>query len=80
MINPILAQAATNQASSGLLGFGFVFLALGLLFTVLWVYALINAATRNDLNGTERILWIVLLLFLPGIGLLLYFLLKGRGR
>ena len=80
MMNPILAQAATNQASGLFFGFGFLFLALGLLYAVLWVYALINAATRSDLEGTERILWIVLLLFLPGIGTLLYFLLKGRGR
>jgi hypothetical protein len=80
MLNPILAQAATNQASSAFFGLGFLFLALGLLYTALWIYALFSAATRSDLNATERLLWIVLLIFLPGLGTLLYFLLKGSGR
>jgi hypothetical protein len=78
LLHPILAQA-DNQAS-GLFGIGFLFIALGILYAVLWLYALFSAATRSDLSGTERILWIVLLIFLPGIGTLLFFVLKGFGR
>jgi hypothetical protein len=78
MIKPILAQA--QSASGALFGFGFFFLALALLYTVAWLYALFTAATRSDLPATERILWIVLLIFIPGLGTLLYFLLKGTGR
>lgn len=80
MLNAIFAQAATNNAAGGLTLFGIIFVLLGLLYAVLWIYALFSAATRPDLGGTERVLWIVLLLFLPGIGTLLFFVLKGRGR
>jgi hypothetical protein len=79
IINPIFAQA-NNQASGAFFGLGFLFLALAIIYTVLWLYALFSAATRSDLTGTERVLWIVLLIFLPGIGTLLYFVLKGFGR
>lgn len=81
MIHPILAQAADQSGSGALFGiFGLVFIGLAILYTIAWVYALFSAATRSDLPGTERILWIVLLIFIPGLGTLLYFLLKGTGR
>ena len=80
MLNTILAQANNGSAGGVFVGMGLVFLLLGLLYAALWIYALVSAATRSDLNSTERVLWLVLLVFLPGIGTLLYFLLKGRGR
>jgi hypothetical protein len=79
MTNAILAQA-NNGAGGFLVGTGLIFLLLGLLYFCAWIYALYSAATSSSLNGGERVVWLLILIFLPGIGTLLYFLLAGRGK
>jgi hypothetical protein len=79
-MNTILAQANNNSAAGAAFGIGFVFLALSILYGVAWLYAVITAATRSDFDSTKRLIWILVLIFLPGIGTLLYFLLNGTGR
>jgi hypothetical protein len=77
-MNPIFAQAATNAASGAFFGLGFFFLALVVAYAVLWFYCIINAITRTDLDTTQRLIWIVVLLFLHGIGPILYLILARR--
>jgi len=50
----------------------------GLVYAVLWVWALIDCL-MGDFDGNEKILWIVLLIFLPGIAVILYFFI-GRSK
>jgi hypothetical protein len=78
----VFAQAAANPGSGAgtFFGLGFFFLALALLYTCAWLYALYSAATRSDLATVPRLIWIAILIFLPGLGTLLYFLIAGRGR
>ena len=44
----------------------------------LWLWALVDVL-KNDFVGMNKIIWLLVLIFLPPLGLLLY-LLVGRGQ
>ena len=52
---------------------------LGLLAFVLWIVALIDAIKNPGLSGNERIIWVLVIIFVPCLGPLLYFFV-GRKR
>jgi hypothetical protein len=78
MTPAIFAQAATDHVASAFFGLGFFFIILGVLYIVLWLYCIVNAATRTDFDTTQRLIWILVLLFLHGLGPILYLILAGR--
>lgn len=49
---------------------------VGLLCFIFWIVALVNCI-KGD--GSNKVLWVVLIILLPFLGTILYFLL-GRGR
>ena len=53
------------------------------LFVVLFIFLLpllaLISALMNDFPGNEKILWVLIILFLPFLGSVLYFLI-GRGK
>jgi hypothetical protein len=51
---------------------------LAIAYAVLWFYCIITAATRTDFDTTQRVIWIVVLLFLHGLGPILYLILTRR--
>jgi O-antigen ligase len=61
-------------------------ISLGLLFWtllaipifLLWIFALVSVL-RNDFEGNDKIVWLVLIIFLPFIGSILYFAI-GRSK
>jgi len=57
-------------------GFHIVFLLfllpLVLLSTVFWIWMLISAIQNKGLNDTERICWVLVIVFLHFIGALIY--------
>jgi hypothetical protein len=60
---------------SGLFGL-FVVIVGGLISLVLfvfWVAMLIHALTNRALQGIEKLIWVVVIIFLPVIGSLIYF-------
>ena len=69
---------------SGILG-GLVFLvmaAIGLACFLFWLWMLIHAITNKGLADTEKILWVLVVIFLPVLGPILYFFIgrpKGTG-
>jgi len=58
-----------------LLGIGIGF--LGLIF---WVWMLIDCATDKTLEGTDKIVWILILIFLPVLGSIIYFFVHRSKR
>jgi hypothetical protein len=56
-----------------------VFAAM-VLWIALWIYGAVDAIRRRDLTVGAKILWLVVLLVLPLIGLFVYFAFSGRGR
>ncbi len=51
----------------------------GLAAFVFWIWMLIHAITNNGLSGAEKILWVLLLIFLHFLGAILYFFI-GRPK
>ena len=65
----------TSIALLPLLFFGF----LSLLGFVFWVWMIIHCLMNDGLQGSEKVAWILVVLFLPLIGSAIYFFL-GRNR
>jgi len=56
--------------------------ALGIAGFVFWLWMLIHAITNKGLEDVEKIVWVLVIIFLPFIGSIIYFFLgrpKGRG-
>lgn len=51
---------------------------LGLIWLVLVIWAIIKVA-QSQAGGLAKVLWILILLFLPVIGLIVWFLLGPKG-
>jgi hypothetical protein len=52
-------------------------LLIGILGTVLWLWALIDAIRNPALDSTMRIVWVLVILFLSFLGAIIY-LIIGR--
>jgi len=56
-----------------------VFLILcWLIFVAVWLYTLVNIL-KNDFTGNNKVIWLILVVFLAPIGIVLYFLI-GRNQ
>jgi hypothetical protein len=67
----------------GIVGGAMIFLFLGLIglaACVFWIWMLISAIQNNGLNGTERVLWVLVIIFLHFLGAFLYLLLGHPKR
>jgi hypothetical protein len=62
---------------TGLLGI--FLLLLGLLAFVFWIWMLIDAIKNPKLSIVQKIVWLLVIFFLPALGAILYFLV-GRTR
>jgi hypothetical protein len=56
-----------------------VFFGLGLLLFVFWIWMLIDAIQNPRLSGTEKVVWVLVVIFLHFLGALIYFF-AGRSR
>ena len=69
--------------SSGAFVFGGIWLfmlLIVLLLCVFWVWMLIDALTNTALQGTEKVLWVLVILFGHFLGALIYFFVARGGR
>ena len=51
-----------------------VFLGVVILGFFIWIWALIHMLTNQTLQGTEKIVWAIVIVFLNVLGAILYFL------
>lgn len=51
-----------------------------ILFLIMWVRAVIDAFRRPDLSGAAKAAWAIIMLLVPLIGLLLYYMLRPGDR
>jgi hypothetical protein len=56
--------------------FALLFAALAFIF---WIWMLINAIQNPGLSGTEKIVWVLVILFLHVLGALIYYFV-GRSK
>lgn len=52
-----------------------VFLLFGLLYTILWIYCLVDILRSEFKDPNMKLIWIVILLFAQGIGPIIYLIL-----
>jgi uncharacterized membrane protein YidH (DUF202 family) len=62
----------------GILAF-LVAAAIGVAIFAFWLWMLIHAITNKGLDNTERIIWVLVVLFLHALGALIYFFI-GRPK
>ena len=60
-------------------GLGVTFLLALLLTSIFWVWMLVDSITNPGLDGTERVIWVLVILFTHILGAVLYLLL-ARGK
>jgi hypothetical protein len=51
-------------------------IAAVILFLIMWVRAVIDVFRRGDLGGAAKAAWAIVMLLVPLIGLLMYYLLR----
>jgi len=80
---PVLAQSSEQVATGGgLLFLAFIGLAvvIGIATTVFWIWMLIEAATKEPSEGNDKLIWILLIVFLGFLGAILYFFIRRPQR
>ena len=77
LASSLLAQAANNGGGGFLVGIPCVGGILGLLALALWIWALIDAIGNTRLEGMTRLIWVLVIIFVPVLGPILY-LIIGR--
>jgi hypothetical protein len=60
-------------------GFGLIFLILGLLASIFWIWMLVVALTSEP-TPTEKLLWFLVIFFLHILGALIYFFMRYQSR
>lgn len=55
-------------------------ISLGLAGTVLWIWMLIDCATNEPSEGSDKVVWILVILFTHGLGALIYLLARRPER
>jgi sterol desaturase/sphingolipid hydroxylase (fatty acid hydroxylase superfamily) len=56
------------------------FLLIGILGTVFWIWMLIDAALNEPSEGSDKIVWVLIILFTHFIGALIYFVARRPNR
>ncbi len=66
---------------AGIIGIfiGFVVLVLTIAAFAFWIWALIDCIKNTRLSDTEKVVWVLVIIFLHFLGALIY-LLAGRNR
>jgi hypothetical protein len=53
---------------------------VGLAFTAFWVWMILEAATKEPREGNERLIWIIIIAFVPYFGAIAYYLVRRPVR
>jgi hypothetical protein len=79
-MNFILAQATADNGPAGFFfGLGAFGLIVALLLGLFWLWMLIDALTNASLEPTMKIVWALVIFFLPFLGALAYFFMGRKG-
>ena len=60
--------------------FQLIMLILGIAGTIFWIWMLINCIGRKFKDDVNKVIWILVIIFLPFIGSLLYFFLVKKPK
>jgi len=57
-----------------------VFLVLGVGGTILWIWMIVDCATKEKSEGNDKIIWILIIVLTHWIGALIYLLVRRPKR
>ena len=60
--------------------FPILFVLIGLLGTLFWIWMIIDCATRESSQGNDKIVWILVIILTNVIGALIYFFVRKLAR
>ena len=63
-----------------ILPFFLLFFVLGICGTILWVWMIIDCATKEPDEGNDKIMWILIIILTHWIGALIYLLVRRPQR
>jgi len=72
-------ETSTETIHHDILGALGPLIVIGLLLFVFWIWMLIDAIKNPALSNTEKIVWVLVILFLHFLGAVIYFF-AGRRR
>jgi hypothetical protein len=61
-------------------GFAIIAFAVAIITTVIWIWALVDCLQNPRIRGTEKLVWVLVILFLHILGALIYFLVGRQQR
>lgn len=79
----VLAQTVSSESSPavGLVAaLPIIFLVIALVTSIFWIWMLIDCATNANLDGTHKLIWVLIILFLHFVGALIYFIVARGSR
>ena len=57
-----------------------IFLVIGLGGTILWIWMIVDCATKEPSEGNEKLVWILIIVLTHWIGALIYLLVRRPKR
>ena len=60
--------------------FGLLSVVIGILATIFWIWMLIDCLKNEPSVGNDKIIWALVIIFLNGIGALIYYLVRRPER
>jgi len=69
-----------NQALENLFALGGTIVLIGIGIFILWLIALIDVIITDFKNPSNKTMWIILLIFLPPLGAILYMIIGVQQR
>ena len=60
--------------------FSMGFNGIGVFVMLFWVWVLVDCVTKESSEGNDRIVWLMLILFAPVIGALIYYFVRRPER
>ncbi|QDV53804.1 PLDc N-terminal domain-containing protein [Gimesia fumaroli] len=60
--------------------FGLLSFVIGILATIFWIWMLIDCLKNEPSVGNDKIIWALVIIFLNGIGALIYYLVRRPER
>lgn len=57
-----------------------LFVGVGLIGTIFWIWMLVEAITKEPKEGDDRLIWVLVVVFTHVIGALIYFIVRRPER
>jgi hypothetical protein len=84
MVNIVVQEGEEHMGLLGGHGIELVIVFFGyilpLVIAALWLMGVIEASTKERIGSEDKVVWLMIILFVPGVGTLLYYLIRRPAR